>query len=208
MTTLRDFREGLQAVMGGDHTARPFVCDGDPRMCQVFVVGINPATTLPFWPYWNDETGFDLKTWRAAYLEARRQKPLKPGKRFRPAVSPTRLRLEALAAAAAPIGVLETNLYAKPAAAAKGLQPEDRDTRVFEYLLSAIRPRVLVLHGKDVRLAVNSLCSAKLSPEFAQVTVLGRAVLAAAVPHFSRGWKLEKAAAIGRQVRTLCEIES
>ena len=58
--TLGEFREQLSALMV-DRTERPFVCDGSPLQAQVFVVGLNPATTLreDFWSFWDDSAGFD-----------------------------------------------------------------------------------------------------------------------------------------------------
>jgi hypothetical protein len=40
---------------------RPFLCDGNPYDCEAFIVGINPASSVSFWSFWNDETGFDKK---------------------------------------------------------------------------------------------------------------------------------------------------
>jgi hypothetical protein len=202
---LSAFRHRLAALLGNDPDARPFVCDGDPYRCQAFVVGINPASGLPFWPFWSDATGFDRTAWFAAYLAARRDQPLKPGKRFRPAISPTRRTIGWLVEAAAPVAVLETNLYVRPTPAATDLTTADRHTAPFEFLVAELKPRVLLLHGRETAERFDALYGTRLSPQFSQVLVNGHQVFAAAVPHLSRGVSREKAAVLGRELRDACQ---
>ena len=99
---------------------------------------------------------------------------------------------------------METNLYVRPTPAAADLRSEDRNTQIFEYLLTEIRPQVLLLHGREVATALTNLYGAKLSPAFVPVSIGGHNMLAACVPHLSRGVSREKAEDIGRQLRELC----
>lgn len=201
---LRQFRERLTTLMGDSADARPFVCSGDPYRCRAFIVGINPASSVPFWPFWSDTQGFDFRAWRECYLETRRMQPLKPGRRFRPAMSPTRRAMGWIADAAAPLSVLESNLYVRPTSEAADLRPGDRSTRGFEFLLAELRPQALLLHGREVRIAVTNLYGAKLAPTFSPVILGGRTMLAACVPHLSRGISRARAEDMGRQLRELC----
>lgn len=77
--------------MGRPTSLRPFVCDGSPLDCEIFIVGANAATAMgDFWDFWLPGVGMDKAAWFAAYKAARAQKPLAPGKTRRMAVSPTR----------------------------------------------------------------------------------------------------------------------
>jgi hypothetical protein len=202
------FRECLDSLLGEDPIARPFVCKGNPYRCQAFVVGINPASGVPFWPYWSDATGFEWNAWREVYLAARREQPLKPGKRYRLAESPTRRNIGWIVEAAAPVGVLETNIYFRPTPAAADLRADDRNTSVFEFLVAELKPKVLLLHGREVEERFNALYDASLSGEFRLTSINGRSLFAAAVPHLSRGVSREKAHAMGRQLRDLCHDQA
>ena len=71
---MRELKSGLSAIVG-DHCVglRPFVCDGSPLDCRVFLVGINPATEMSgnFWDFWDDDSGFNKEKWRERYDEER-----------------------------------------------------------------------------------------------------------------------------------------
>jgi hypothetical protein len=103
-------REHLQRLSGAD-AGRPFVCDGDPYKCKAFLVGYNPASQVPFWPFWSDATGFDKSVWFDCYRLYRMAEPLKEGRTRRQPISSTRQRIEWIIDAAKPVQVLETNLY-------------------------------------------------------------------------------------------------
>ena len=75
---LRDFATGLREIMDRMNTPdlRPFVCDGSPLDCSVFLVGTNPSTPMPhnsFWDFWRDDYGFDRASFMLAYKETRRR---------------------------------------------------------------------------------------------------------------------------------------
>lgn len=139
-TELQQFKEGLDAWLDEDPHLRPFVCDGSPLECQVFLVGFNSAKRLqnPFSAYWNDASGFMKSRFLSDYL------------RERGLVEPigTRARIERFAAGALPEKCLETNIYAKPSASKRVLARVDPVTGVFDYLLNAIRPKVIVTYSK------------------------------------------------------------
>jgi hypothetical protein len=87
---------------------RPFVCEGSPLDCQIFIVGFNPATTnVSFWDFWRLPYGFDKKAWLPMYESEREEQ----GKKRQ---SSTRKRIERIVEAAWPLKCLETNIHAVP----------------------------------------------------------------------------------------------
>ena len=147
--TLREFREQLTALMV-EQTERPFVCDGSPLRCKVFVVGLNPATTLreEFWSYWDDATGFDRGDFDRKYGDVR---PTKSG---------NRPRIEAITRAFPRGDCLETNIHSSPTKSGPMLKANQKRTAVFEYLTDVLRPKALFIHG-----APTCRYFAKLSPD-------------------------------------------
>lgn len=201
---LRLFRERLAALMGDSAHARPFVCDGDPYACHAFVVGINPASSVPFWPFWDDEAGFDRARWHACYLARRAAEPLRPGRVRRLPVSPTRRTLGWIADAASPIRILETNLYVEPTPEAAALAAPNRQARVFEFLLDEIQPRVVLLHGQEVAEHFQRVLGYRPGPDFAEAAIRGCSIVIAGTRHLSRGVSREAAARLGEAVREAC----
>jgi hypothetical protein len=157
----------------------------------VIIAGVNPATPSPvdFWSYWRPQNGFDKTTWFQDYQRERLLRPLKPGKTRRASISNTRRVIEWLIEEAAPVRCLETNIYSQPSAEVCDLRTSDRNTAVFDLLLDAIKPRLVIAHGLDAATHLNG----KISSENL-----------ICVPHFSRGWSEVRARALGRQVRDLC----
>jgi hypothetical protein len=138
--TLREFREKLQALMDVPGL-RPFVCDGSPLAARVFVVGFNPATSMdqPFWHYWSDDTGFDKQLFMSDYL-------LKRGLNEPEGV---RARIERIVSQLPRGAAVETNICSLPTRRAAELRSEQRVTRVFRFLLEAIRPRIVYTHSTE-----------------------------------------------------------
>jgi hypothetical protein len=137
---LTTFRERLQDLMT-DPKSRPFVCDGSPLECSVFVVGFNPATEMdqPFWTYWSDSSGFDKSAFIRDYLVKRGLHEPKG----------VRARIERIVSQLPPGACLETNICSKPTKTAAELRPGDRTTAIFDFLLGTIRPRVVYVHSND-----------------------------------------------------------
>ena len=57
--TLSKFRSELDKLLPSP-ISRPFLCDGSPLKCRIFIVGTNSAREVekPFWSYWSDSYGF------------------------------------------------------------------------------------------------------------------------------------------------------
>lgn len=117
----------------------PFVCKGSPLGCSVFLLGINPRSDTPFWPHWHLPYGFDKSAWLDAYR-------CREGR-----LSRTRKQLERLVETLEPIRCLETNVFAASSPRLAELSREARTTYVFDFLLEAIRPRLLLVHGRAAR---------------------------------------------------------
>ena len=134
MMELVEFDRRLRVLSPG---AWPFVCDGSPLDCAVFLVGINPRSDTDFWSCWDPIAGFQREAWLAAYLRESE-------------FTRTRRRINALVELL-PIKCLETNVFCATSSTPKVLSREERDTRVFDFLLEAIRPRVVLVHGRPPR---------------------------------------------------------
>lgn len=169
MGTLVEFDHRLREVSRPDErpNARPFLCDGDPTQCKVFLVGLNPGTRTDFWRFWSPETGCDKQGWLKAYLA--REKKLKP----------TRKKIELLFGALAPeIKCLETNLYDVSSRRLAELPASQRSTAVFDFLLKELKPTALLAHGRPVVDFLEAMTKQRLPlGAIHQVTLHGRAVL-------------------------------
>ncbi|WP_287359350.1 hypothetical protein [Mesorhizobium sp.] len=193
MKNLNDFEQGLEARVGRSTDMRPFVCNGSPLKCRVFIVGFNPATTMTasFWDFWQSGYGFDKKAWFDEYKKDRAARPLKPGKTRRNSVSNTRRVIDWITEAASPYDCLETNIYSLPSDDKNGLRQAGRDTTSFTFLLECIKPSVIVAHGED---AIREMLS--LAPPAHVIPV----------KHFSRGWSQKAARALGEEIKSrMCE---
>ncbi len=137
---LKQFRDQLQALMS-DPRSRPFVCDGSPLTCSVFIVGFNPATEMdqPFWSYWSDTSGFDKRAFMRDYLAKRGLSQPKG----------VRARIEKIVSRLPPGTCLETNICSKPTKTAAELAPADWTTAIFRFLLDTIRPHFVYVHSSD-----------------------------------------------------------
>jgi hypothetical protein len=187
---LQEFEARLRALIGSPTNLRPFVCDGSPLRCNVFIVGFNPATMISadFWQFWQTDYGFNKTAWFEAYREERRSRPLKAGKKRRNPISNTRRVVEWILDAASPVRCLETNLYAAPTEQATDLISKQRITAPFDFLVASIAPRIIITHGDD---AAKHIRSKNVSAKIISVS------------HFSRGWSQECARDLGAKIKTL-----
>ncbi len=190
--TLDEFELKLADLIGRPTDLRPFVCEGSPLACEVFLVGFNPATVMQadFWQFWRPGYGYDKTAWFQQYLDERTAKPLKPGRTRRQKVSATRRNMESFIVGAAGVRVLETNIYAAASADMKSLDPASREVAPFRFLLDIIRPKVIVVHGKPAVEAVAKLDIA--------------AKVIAADHHFSRKTSKETARGYGAMAAKEC----
>ena len=129
---------------------RPFVCDGSPYECEAFLVGINPAYSFErsFWKYWDDDRGFNLKSWLEDFQKSRRRREGKSS------LTRTRYMIEKLREELKDrqISLLDLNLYLKPTPRANFLTASDKNTDVFRFLVNEIKPRLIYLHGNQPRM--------------------------------------------------------
>jgi hypothetical protein len=132
------FQSGLVEVIGQQSNLRPFICEGSPLDCEVFIVGYNPATAMniDWWQYWEEGYGYRRGQWRQEYLLQREGR-----------MSKTRKRIEAIVSDLTPYRVLEANIDARPSKR-KSEYPRPV-TAPFDYLLKSCNPKVIVAHGVD-----------------------------------------------------------
>ena len=121
----------------GDAKGFPFLCNGSPFNCDIFLVGINPATETPFWDCWSLENGCNKVEW----LKLREKMYGRPG--------PTRRRIQCIFSGASPARVLETNIFHRASKRESHLSKADRRPVVFDFLLKALQPRVIFVYGRS-----------------------------------------------------------
>jgi len=142
---MSDFAEQLAGIIGKPSTQRPFVCDGFPSNCPVWIVGYNAATTGgDWWRFWYSEYGFDLASWRGDYDAERKKRGKGP--------SATRLRIDRFKAAIP--NILETNIFATPSTNMANMSASS--TEAFDLLLATFSPKTIIAHGVP---AANHLAS-------------------------------------------------
>lgn len=188
ITSLKAFENELAALIGRPTDMRPFVCDGSPLECSVFIVGLNAASNLhvDFWTHWSMEKGFDKHQWFECYKENRRKQPLKPGKTRRNEISNTRRVIEWIVEELKPNKVLETNIFTTATEEYADLKQHQRSTETFDFLTEAIAPKLFVVHGKD-------------ATEHVSRRQLPGCIIQAS--HFSRGWSKIKALELAAQIK-------
>lgn len=191
MTALDQFEAKLKHLIGERADVRPFVCNGSPLTCKAFIIGFNPATEMAinFWDFWRSGFGFERDAWFAEYKAERQRRPLSAGKQSRPAVSNSRRVIEWIIQEAAPVSILETNLFALPTERARYLEAKDKNMSPFDLLMEWIKPEVIVVHGNEAKeeLRKRKICATIIEER-----------------HFSRGWSQTDARALGQRIRLTC----
>ncbi len=146
----QSFEAQLEQLIGRPTNLRPFVCDGSPLKCEVFIVGFNATTEVDFWSFWDSQTGFDKRNWEAAYRNER----IRKGKREN---SPTRSMIGWILDDLPGVSVLETNIYAKATPAMTDLPQKERNIAPFRFLLQTIQPKLVLAHGDKTIAAIQPL---------------------------------------------------
>lgn len=138
-----EFKNKLQKRLKEVPNLRPFICKGNPLKSEIFIIGINPATSsdTDFFEYWvNDE--FDKEKWFEDYKKERRAE----GKIE---ISPTRKKIEMLVNDFfKDFQCLETNAYSVATPDEKSLKKDDMNTDILSFLLNTIKPKALFIHGR------------------------------------------------------------
>ena len=142
---INEFEKKLRGLVGEARGMRPLVCEGNPLTCSVALVGANPRTTTPFWPFWNGERGMDRGGWIDAYLKRHNSK----FERSRSAIE----RFVPQVAAR----VIELNAYARQSNRLADLERPLQTSEVLAFVLISVRPRVIICAGTDAQRAVEAL---------------------------------------------------
>lgn len=203
--TLLEFEINLREKLEKHNRPRPFICNGNPLESEVFIVGINAATEMKkdFWDFWTQDLGFDKGKWLETYIVERKEKPLKPNKTRRNKLSNTRQRIEWITESIKPIKTLETNLFVKATPTAQELNSGDRKSEVFEYLLETIKPKIIFIHGNEVKDYFEKLYNINIAKDKIQLfKILGIDVKILAMNHLSRGWGMEKSVNLGETLKS------
>jgi len=147
---LKEFRENLAKLLESleSEDYRPFVCQGSPFDCEIFIVGSNPATMdkFPFWEFWDDKKGFNRDEWLIQYILHREKNKMSLISPTRRAINEFRKGLNAKSSK-----LLETNVCPKQTKTEKELINYDLNTKPFEFLFENIRPKLIYVHGLMAR---------------------------------------------------------
>jgi hypothetical protein len=176
MSRCARFDKALRKLLPPDklRASRPFLCQGVPFGCKVFIVGIDPGTDIKFWPYWDVVTGCNKRGWLDECLVKHPEFKRKP----------TRERIEILFEILAPHRILETNISPFPRDPRSGRVSRDR--RVFDFLLETIRPRLVFVYGTEPVKHLARLTQANLGMgKFTPVQYRGVKFTVIAGPHLS-----------------------
>lgn len=142
---LAEFSSQLRRLIGDSVGIRPLLCDGSPFGCQVALIGANPGTTTPFWPFWSDARGADKRGWLQAYRDQHNGR----FGRSRAAIERLLPQIQCR--------VLELNAHAKQSARLAVLPLADRTTEVLEFVLRQVRPRIALCAGADAFRAATAI---------------------------------------------------
>ncbi len=201
MVTINEIDANIRRLTGEHPEARPFLCEGSPIGAEVFLVGINPGTSTPFWPYWRLPYGCYKNEWIQAYLKSH--------KRFKI----TRARIERLVAVLDQVKYLETNVYFRYTPDADSLPKDLRDIAVFRYLFQTLKPTVMFVHGDTSITCIEYIIGRRLARgQFTSVSYRDIEVDVLTGPHFrcnsstnpEKGWIKERVDAIGRDIQQRC----
>lgn len=191
MGNLQTLDDKLREFTRHEADARPFLCEGSPFNCDVFLVGINPATSTSFWDYWSTQEGCDKSGWINKYLENHNGK-----------LNPTRKRIELFFKHATPLRVLETNIFPFPSGRENDLDPIYRDTALFDYLVDTIQPKLILAHGASVIKHLSKLYGKNLvKGEFVKVNHGGQPIEVRVENHFSYQWSFKAIEELAIEVR-------
>ncbi len=180
---LIEFEKELKDLLEKQNNARPFVCDGNPLQAKLFIVGINPATSMEnsFWDFWSINHGFKKTDWLETYILNRK----KQGKKTK--LSPTRRNINNLVDALSTLKILETNLFSKATRREADLKEEDKDDSVFKFLLKNIKPKILLLHGNKVIEKIEKDYNIELKKDaFTEVKIFNQNINIYATKHLSK----------------------
>jgi len=101
-----------------------------------------------------------------------------------------------------PVRCLETNLYAVPTATIAELSESDRSTAPIEFLLQALKPKVLLFHGAGrTHLSRIGIPDPPEENEFRLLLTPFGQMHVGVVRHFSRGWSYKEAEKLGFMLR-------
>jgi hypothetical protein len=189
---VNDFEEFGRSVreLAGEKSGWPFLCDGAPLDCDLFLVGINPATNIPLWPCWSSDSGVDKQSWLQLCLH-------KYGKYTR-----TRVRMEQLIRAVAPARVLETNVFHEFAPRESQLDKQQKSTVVFDFLIATLKPKLVFIHGRSAIRRLRRLTRSEFTlGEFVRVQYQDTKLDVLAEHHLSYQWSTERIEQLGKKLR-------
>lgn len=198
---LPEFRAELQQKMHNNESNRPFICDGNPLTCTVWLVGINPATPMKdnFFDFFNKD-GFDYGKWENAYKQERREMQ-------KSEFSKTRIisNLIVKELKQKEITILETNVYATPTSRAAELKQEEKDSQIFTFLLDNAEVEYILVHGNEAIEEMNTVLGKEIHQKIVKGTTIhvvykGKKIIIKAMNHLSYQLSHENAKKLAAEI--------
>lgn len=196
--TLREFRSQLQKIEKSlpGRTSWPFVCDGSPLTCRIFIVGTNPARQVErqFWDFFrNDSRGF------------RKEEFIQELEKLDGGLTRTRKYIEIVVDAAGRRDTLETNIYSYATRRASELTEEQKRTDIFKYLMRKIKPEIVLAHGGPAKNFFSECGITLVEDRLRQVEWDGLRINLLPRKHLSYHTSYEEARKIGRKLARALE---
>jgi len=179
----------LRKLLRSKHRSRALLCDGSPIGCKVAIVGVNPATDISLWRYWNKDSGCNKVAWLAEFR-----------RKWGHALKPTRRGIEYLIEELKPVRCIELNVYPYVSGNEKQLPAALKDVRVFDFLLRKIEPRLLFVFGNTAIKELQKLLQLPALPKNVYTSCTYQRVRfnIYATSHLSRGWSQVRVRELGR----------
>jgi len=194
MLTLEDLDKRIRKLPEHNEV-RPFLCEGSPIGCKIFLIGINPSTPISFWPYWSLEYGCKKKEW----LNQTRL-------HYNYRLPPTRKRIEMLFDILSPYRCLETNIYYMRSQELQLLAREKRDPQFCYYLIEKIAPKIIFVHGNEAIKHLEKLAETNLAKgQFKSVKLFGNSTTIYSRNHLSYQCSYKEVRELGQEFLFWCQ---
>lgn len=175
--------------------SRPFLCEGSPLECDLFVVGNNPGTETPFWEYWKLPYGCRKSLWLKDFW-----------KRHAGEQKPVRRYMEVIFSELSGVNYLETNAYAPWSKWTSDLGKHQLSTEVFEFLLETIQPKLVFAFAAHAKKYLRKKVGREIEDDVATpVKLLGfetHILLTPSRPALMV-WGDDKSRAVGKRLRKI-----
>ncbi len=190
----RKIREVSEALPEEDKKIfRPFLCQGSPVDCEVFLIGHNPGVVTFFWDFWDKKKGCDREGLLNQYIH------------YNNRLGPTRRKIQILVEVLKPYNVLDTNIFHIYSKELSKLPKDRRDSSICDYLIANIKPKLIVVHGAEAIRHLSGLSKESLSRDtLTSVKLFGATTYVYSGCHLARHYSYARVEEIGKELKKFC----